>query len=148
MTKPTWDEYYTNIARAASIRSSCIRSKVGACVVKDNHVVSLGYNDTPAGEPGCESCPRSQSGCAPGASYDDPQTRCHAIHAESNALLHADRSDLSDATLYITREPCFNCERLIRGAGVGRVVVDQEGGAVEWWSSQSSVNSQENIVGK
>lgn len=123
MGKPSWDSYYLGIAEAASKRSSCDRSKVGAAVVKDNRVRSLGYNDSPAGTPGCESCPRrSSEACAGVSSYDDGGTRCVAVHAEANALLHADREDLVGATLYITRAPCAGCTKLIEAAGIKKVI--------------------------
>ncbi|WP_222932693.1 deoxycytidylate deaminase [Nocardia yunnanensis] len=122
MTRPSWDEYFLQIARTASIRSSCERSKVGAVVVRDRRIRSTGYNDSPAGTPGCESCPRRTSGCEPGSSYDTGPGACHAIHAEGNALIHADREDLVDATLYITRAPCGGCSKLIQAAGITRVV--------------------------
>lgn len=120
--KPTWDEYYLGIAKAASKRSSCIRAKVGACVVKNNRVVSLGYNDAPAGKPGCESCPRRTSSVAPGSDYESGEGRCVSAHAELNAIIHCDREDLVDATLYITRAPCPGCQKLIDAAGITKVI--------------------------
>lgn len=128
--KPPWAEYFIGIAQAASARSGCVRSKVGAAVVKDNRVRSLGYNDAPAGLPGCEACPRRQSFVEPGSDYDYGPGQCHAIHAEANALLHCNREDLIDATLYITREPCVSCMKLIMGSGVAEVVWPQGGGVL------------------
>lgn len=120
--KPTWDEYYLGIAEAASRRSSCDRSKVGAVVVsKHNRIASLGYNDAPAGMPGCSTCPRRTSDCAPGSDYSN----CVAVHAEANALLYCDREDLINATLYITREPCYGCQKLIAATGIVRVVTPE-----------------------
>lgn len=120
--KPTWDEYYLGIAEAASKRSSCERSKVGACVVKNNRVVALGYNDAPAGKPGCETCPRRTSGVAPGSVYDSGAGRCHALHAEENCVIYCAREDLIRASIYVTRSPCDGCLKLITGAGVSEVV--------------------------
>lgn len=116
--RPTWDEYFLAIATAVSLRSDCQRDKVGAVVVNNRRVRSTGYNGAPSGAPGCESCPRRLSRCAPGSSYDN----CTAIHAEANALLYSDRQDLIGATLYVTREPCYACSKLIAGAGIARVV--------------------------
>ncbi len=73
--------------------------------------------------PGCGSCPRRVASVVPGeTSYDDGPGRCVAIHAEANALLYCDREDLVGATLYITREPCYGCEKLIDASGVSEVV--------------------------
>jgi len=118
-----WDEYWIGVAEAVSARSDCERSKVGAVVVKDRRIRSAGYNGAPAGQPGCDTCPRRVSAASPGVSnYDQGETACVAIHAEANALLHCDREDLYGATLYVTREPCYACDKLIQGAGVHAVV--------------------------
>lgn len=120
--RPDWDIYFMGIALAVSVRSDCERRKVGAVVVKDRRIRGTGYNGAPAGEPGCESCPRRTSGVCPGSSYDTGAGACVAVHAEANALLYCDREDLIGATLYLTDAPCEGCQKLIRGAGVTRVV--------------------------
>lgn len=121
--RPDWDEYFLIIARAAATRSDCERSKVGAVVVKDRRVRATGYNGAPAGKPGCATCPRRLSNAVPGeSSYSSGATRCVAVHAEANALIHCDRSDLIGATVYVTREPCVDCTKLLQAAGVERVV--------------------------
>lgn len=115
MTRPSWDAYFMNIARAVSLRSDCERDKVGAVIVVDRRIRATGYNGAAAGKPGCAECPRRLVG---GPSYDN----CVAIHAEQNALLYCDRNDLPGATLYTTRKPCYACEKLIDAAGITRVV--------------------------
>lgn len=142
--RPSWDEYFLGIAEAVAARADCTRSKVGAVIVKNNRIVSTGYNGSPVGEPGCltdGACPRgkhyevplhgykivTQCACShswpcpeasePCSSYDN----CPAVHAEANALLYADRDKCEGATLYVTREPCAWCAKLIRGAGITRV---------------------------
>lgn len=126
--KPSWDEYYINLAHAASLRSSCERSKVGAVVVNEDHiVVSLGYNDSPAGAPGCESCPRRISDCATGSSYDN----CVSIHAEQNALLFSSRESRINSTIYVTKKPCITCKKLISGSGITRIVWSDIDGITE-----------------
>ncbi|MFE2997953.1 deoxycytidylate deaminase [Nocardia sp. NPDC059246] len=122
MSRPTWDEYFIGIARAVSARSDCHRDKVGAVVVRDKRIRATGYNGAPAGKPGCLECPRRTSECAPGSSYGN----CVAVHAEANALLYCDREDLVDATLYITRKPCYACSKLIAGAGISRVCTPED----------------------
>jgi deoxycytidylate deaminase len=120
--RPDWDSYFLGIARAVSARSDCERDNVGAVVVKDRRIRATGYNGAPAGHPGCLSCPRRTSGCEPGSSYDN----CHAIHAEANALLYCDRTDLLDAELYVTRKPCIACSKLIAGAGITRIITPED----------------------
>ncbi|RYH20148.1 MAG: cell division protein DedD [Alcaligenaceae bacterium] len=116
--RPDWTEYFLDIARAVAKRSDCERDQVGAVVVKDRRIRATGYNGAPSGQPGCLSCPRRTSSCTPGSSYDN----CVAIHAEANALLYCDREDLIGATLYITRAPCYACEKLIAATGVEHIV--------------------------
>jgi dCMP deaminase len=122
MSRPDWDDYFMGIARAVAERSDCERSKVGAVVVKDRRIRATGYNGAPAGQAGCVSCPRRRSGVAPNTDYAEGPGRCVAVHAEANALLYCDREDLYDASLYITREPCYLCEQLIAAAGIATVV--------------------------
>lgn len=125
--KPTWSEYYLGIAEAASRRSSCERSQVGAVVVTSgNRVASLGYNDAPPKQPGCEQCPRRLSGIAPGSSYDAGTGACVALHAEQNALLYSSPEQRSGGTLYITRSPCDGCMRMIQGSGLARIVTPEQ----------------------
>ena|SRR5690606_4989496 len=125
-SKPSWSEYYLGVAEAASKRSSCVRAKVGAVIVSaENRVVSLGYNDAPAGKPGCEKCPRRLSNVAPGSSYDTGDGVCHSLHAEQNALLFASRSACEGGTLFVTRAACDGCFRMIQGSGLSKVVTPE-----------------------
>ena len=118
LARPDWNEYFMGIARAVSRRSDCERDRVGAVVVKARRIRSTGYNGAPSGQSGCSTCPRRLSSVSPGSSYDN----CVAVHAEANALLYCDREDLVGATLYITREPCYACSKLIAAAGIVAVV--------------------------
>lgn len=116
--RPDWDTYFLGIAEAVAARSDCERSRVGAVVVKERRIRATGYNGAPAGAPGCLDCPRRTSSVAPGSDYSN----CVAVHAEANALLYCDRGDLPGAVLYITREPCYACSKLIAATGVERVI--------------------------
>lgn len=122
--RPDWDEYFLGIAVAVAARSDCVRRKVGAVVVKDKRIRSTGYNGAPAGEPGCATCPRRTSNVASGSSYDTGAGSCVAIHGEANALIYCNREDLIGSTIYITHDfgPCDGCLRLVKAAGVSRVV--------------------------
>lgn len=124
ISRPSWDDYYLNIAKAVSLRGDCVRAQHGAVVVKDYRIVSTGYNGTPQGdERSCGAtgeCPRALDKTSQHAvgNYD----LCWATHAESNALLRADWTSLNGSTLYITGQPCSGCSKLINSAGIVRVI--------------------------
>lgn len=126
MTRPSFDEWALGIAQAVAARGDCTRRQVGAVILDVNHrVVSTGYNGAPSGRPGCltaGACPRAGSDVEPGSSYDTGPGACTAIHAEANALLHGDWAAMQGATVYVTDEPCEGCRKLIRGAGLVRIV--------------------------
>ena len=124
LERPSWDEYYLGIAKAVSARGDCVRAQHGAVVVKDHKIVSTGYNGTPPGDTrSCGStgeCPRALN---PEARHGEGDyDLCWATHAESNALLRASWQDLIGATLYITGQPCSGCSKLIKSAGIARVI--------------------------
>jgi dCMP deaminase len=126
--RPDWDEYWIGVAKAVSARSDCERDKVGAVVVKDRRVRATGYNGAAAGKPGCATCPRRQSGVPKDSSYDTGAGQCVALHAEMNAIIYCNREDLPGATIYVTREPCAGCMKMIVGAGIESVVFPTEVG--------------------
>lgn len=125
----SWDDYFLDLAQAASTRATCSRRKHGAVIVKGRRIVSTGYNGAPSGYPHCEdgACPRAASDAKQGHDYDS----CIAIHAEANALLFATPEDRDGATLYCTGAPCFGCAKLIANSGVAEVVAS--GGRYEGW---------------
>jgi dCMP deaminase len=148
--RPDWDTYFLGVARAVSVRADCTRRLVGAILVNPftHDILYTGYNGAPRGEPGCltaDACPRGQhyigehrdpSGqqlcacgntwpcqlaVASGSDYDVGPGLCIAIHAEENVLLCAGRNAIGKI-MYVTHKPCTMCLRLIRGAGVDRVI--------------------------
>lgn len=124
--RPGWDEWAMGIARAVATRADCTRSQVGSVLVSADHfIVSTGYNGAPAGDPGCltaGACPRGLSDVVPGSSYDTGAGACIALHAEQNAILRASHADQVDSVLYVTREPCGGCWRMLRGTPIRAVV--------------------------
>jgi dCMP deaminase len=108
-----WDAYFIEIAKVTAERATCNRLKVGAVIVKDNKIVSTGYNGSIHGHDHC-----TDVGCL----LNDEGRCIRTIHAEMNALLHADRDKLKGATIYITHEPCESCSKHIAQAGIKRVV--------------------------
>ncbi len=108
------DSRYLRMARIWSENSYCIRRKVGALIVKDQMIISDGYNGTPSGFPNiCEN---------PSGS-----TFPYVLHAEANAITKVARSNNSSegATLYVTASPCIECAKLIIQAGIKRVVYSE-----------------------
>ena len=104
------DKTFINIAKEIGSLSHCTRSKVGAVLVKDDNVISFGYNGTPAGmDNGCE---------------ENDVTKDEVIHAEMNAILKAAKSGnaVDGSTLYLSLSPCQNCCKLIIQSGIKRVV--------------------------
>lgn len=126
--RPTWDEWALAIAQVVAMRADCTRAQVGCVILSRAHrVLSVGYNGLPAGIPGCASagnCPRGRMSPDEVARNSD-YSNCASIHAEANAIYHADPYELPGATLYTTRAPCPACATLITAAGISRVVVKE-----------------------
>lgn len=127
--RPSKDEYYMGIAKAVSARSTCIRRQYGAVIVKDDVILSTGYNGSARGDDNCcdtGTCWREEHGVPHGEQYE----KCKAVHAEDNAISQAGR-ETKGATLYlygqekgmeIDAEPCSMCWRKIINAQLSRVV--------------------------
>jgi dCMP deaminase len=132
MARPDWAETWLSVARVMAERSLCARRQVGAVLVKDNRIISTGYNGTPPGEAECldGGCPRG--GLTGPLPEDYNAYPCLGIHAEANALLRAG-SVASGSVLYCTHRPCPQCQNLIMGAGVGMVVWPGHVNLGQWW---------------
>lgn len=123
--RPSWDEYFISIAQVASLRGNCIKRKIAAVIVKDNRVISTGYNGTPRGVKNCNEggCPRCSDLDESGKNLEE----CICAHAEENSIAQAAYHGVSikDSTLYTTYSPCLRCTKLIINSGVGEVVYNQ-----------------------
>lgn len=121
--RPGWDEYFLEIARLVSKRSTCLRRKVGALVVKDRRILATGYNGTPSGIKHCSEteCLREKLKVPSGERHE----LCRGLHAEQNVLLQASLHGVSlrDSTLYVTNQPCIICTKMIINAGIKEVVM-------------------------
>ena len=130
MKRPSIDEYYIEIAKAVSLRSTCLKKHYGCVIVAHGELLSTGYNGNPRGESHCWQCTKCGNG-KDEATY----LSCGSIHAEMNALLSAARRDTLGADLYLagfdvkTGEaieceawPCEICLRLIKNAGINRII--------------------------
>lgn len=132
MERITKDQYYLGIAKAVAMRSTCIRRMYGCVIVKNDEIISTGYNGSARGELNCcdaGECWRAAHGIPHGEQYE----KCVAVHAEQNAVISAERADLIGATAYlvgvdhdtgeeIDAKPCLICERMLKNAGVAKVV--------------------------
>jgi len=122
MERPSWDEYFCNIAKLVATRSTCLRRNVGAVAVKNKQVLATGYNGAPSGIKHCEEegCIRERLNVPSGQRHE----LCRALHAEQNAFLQAARHGVSleGATLYITTQPCSICAKMIVNVGIKKVV--------------------------
>lgn len=122
MKRPNWDDYFMEITTLVAKRSTCLRRKVGAVIVKNKRIISTGYNGAISGLPHCEEkgCLREELKIPSG----QRQEICRGLHAEQNALLFAASygTDLNGATIYCTHQPCITCAKMIIQAGIKRVV--------------------------
>ncbi len=120
--RPSWDEYFMEVAQVVARRSTCLRRNVGALLVKDKRILATGYNGAPSGLPHCTEvgCAREQAGVPSGERHE----MCRGLHAEQNALIQAARHGISvkGACLYSTTEPCSLCAKMLINAGIDRVV--------------------------
>ena len=115
------DEYFMKLAEVVSLRSTCIKRKVGAVLVKDSHILSTGYNGAPSGLKHCtpETCVRKNL-----KSGERPEL-CRGVHAEINCIIQAaihGTSIKGNTTLYSTTFPCMSCLKMIINAGINRLV--------------------------
>jgi dCMP deaminase len=114
----TRDEVYFGVAQQFAKRSTCLRKAVGACLVRDNHILGTGYNGAPRGQDECLSfgCLLDHGHCV------------RTVHAELNALISAAYNGVStkDSILYTTVKPCFRCELFLINAGVKKIYYLEE----------------------
>lgn len=122
MTKLSFDHIFMNLATDLAKRSHCVKAHVGAVLVKDTRIISIGYNGPPAGTHNCD-----EEWPGVGCARDSKGSCSLALHAEENAILYAVKngSNLAGATLYTTLSPCLPCARLIFSAGVSKVFYDK-----------------------
>lgn len=122
MERPSWPDYFMDIARLVARRSTCLRRQVGAVVVKEKHILATGYNGTPSGITHCAEvgCLRQQLGVPSGERHE----LCRGLHAEQNAIIQAAKHgvNIAGATLYCTNSPCVICSKMIINAGVCKIV--------------------------
>jgi len=120
-TRPDWEDYFMEIARVVSTRSSCLRRRVGAVLVKNRQILATGYNGVPRGIRHCSErgCLRDELGIPSGEHHE----LCRGLHAEQNAIIQAAYHGvaINGAELYCTHQPCVLCAKMLVNAEVGAV---------------------------
>ena len=134
MNRVSKHNYYLDIAQTVAERSTCLRKKYGAIIVKNDSIISTGYNGAPRGRKNCSdigSCMRDTLNIPRGERYE----LCRSVHAEANAIIAAPRDQMLGATLYmvcvnaVTRKleagtsSCMMCKRQVINAGISTVVI-------------------------
>jgi dCMP deaminase len=136
MNRISKTEYYLGITEAVAKRSTCLRRQYGAIIVKNDEIISTGYNGSPRGTDKCcdvGKCWREENNIPHGTQYET----CMAVHAEQNAIISASRRDMIGSTLYLVGfevgkripveliKPCKICEKMIVNSGIVEVVTGE-----------------------
>lgn len=134
MERVSKNNYYLDIAQTVSERSTCLRKRYGAIIVKNDVIISTGYNGAPRGRKNCVdlgTCTRERLGIPRGERYE----LCRSVHGEANAIIAASRENMLGSTLYMCcTDPvdgsviggvnsCMMCKRMIINAGISTVII-------------------------
>ena len=112
--RPSWDEYFLEIAKVVATRSTCDRAHVGAVIAKNKVILSTGYNGAPRGLAHCDD-----------VGHEIVGGHCiRTIHAEANAIAQAARNGatIEGATMYLTISPCYDCFKMMINSGIREVI--------------------------
>jgi len=124
--RPSWDQYFMDIVKLVSLRSTCMRRRVGAVLIKDKRILTTGYNGVPTGVNHCSEsgCLRDKMNIPSGERHE----LCRGLHAEQNAIIQAALHGVSikGATLYCTNHPCIICSKMIINSGISTVIYKDE----------------------
>lgn len=138
--RPDWDSYFIKIAQTVAERSTCLRRRYGAVIVKDHVIISTGYNGACRGEPNCIDvgmCRREALGVPKGQRYE----LCVAVHAEQNAIINGDPDKMAGGIIYVAGfnvldgslakgDPCMLCRRMIKNARIEQVTCLNQDGSI------------------
>jgi dCMP deaminase len=121
--RPSWDEYFLEVADLVSKRATCLRRRVGAVLVKDKKILATGYNGAPSGLAHCFEigCLREKLKIPSGQRHE----LCRGLHAEQNVILQAALYGVSTkgSILYLTNQPCVICAKMLINAGIKEIVI-------------------------
>lgn len=161
--RPSKNEYYLKVAKEVASRSTCFRVRIGAVIVRDNHIIATGYVGAPRKTRDCLArgfCLRDKLDIPHGQRYE----LCRSVHAEVNAIINAARAGVSllNAEIYLYGRclktnktfdvfPCFFCKRIIINAGLKKLIIQQKNGKIkifsvkEWvknWQKKDIINDK------
>lgn len=157
--RPNKSQYYLNIAKVVASRSTCLRRKYGAIIVKDDSIISTGYNGSPRGTENCidlNECRREKLKIPRGQCYE----MCRSVHAEQNCIINAKRSDMLGSTLYLygmnanddslieNLDSCQLCKKMIINAGIEKVVIPLTKNSYKVIHTKSWVKNDETLTDK
>ena len=156
MSRIDKENYYLDIAQTVSERSTCRRAHYGALIVRNDEIVSTGYNGAPRGRANCMDlgyCIRQQRHIPSGERYE----LCRSVHAEANAIISAARSECLGGTIYLVgkdavtgelidqEEPCPMCRKMIINAGLSKMIVRQSSGRYQVFNVQDWVFNDDTL---
>lgn len=158
--RPPKDEYYLEIAKSVALRSPCSLRRYGSIIVRNDAIVSTGYNGSARGVINCldVGCIKEELNLPKGRGYED----CLAVHAEENCVINAARngSSVLGGILYISgidkegnlveADPCFRCKRVLINAGIEKVVIRKADGGIKYinvseWISEDTKSYLEKL---
>ena len=162
MERISKENYYLDIAETVLERATCLRRIYGAIIVKNDEIISTGYNGAPRGRANCVDmgyCSREAMNVPRGERYE----LCRSVHAEANAIISASRRDMVGGTIYLVGRnaatgelladatSCLMCRRMVINAGLERVVIRRtemefEVVPVEAWIAEDDLMTPENVV--
>ena len=162
MERISKENYYLDIAETVLERATCLRRIYGAIIVKNDEIISTGYNGAPRGRANCVDmgyCSREAMNVPRGERYE----LCRSVHAEANAIISASRRDMVGGTIYLVGRnaatgellpdatSCLMCRRMVINAGLERVVIRRtktefEVVPVETWIAEDDLMTPENVV--
>jgi len=121
--RPSWHQYFMEMARLSGKRSTCLRRKVGAIIVRNNQILSTGYNGAPKNVPHCAEagCLRERLNVPSGERHE----LCRGVHAEQNAIIQAavNGTSIAGAVLYCTNQPCVICSKLLINSEINTIYI-------------------------
>ena len=159
MDRVSKHNYYLDIAETVSEGSTCLRKHYGAIIVKNDSIISTGYNGAPRGRKNCDdigSCMRETLGIPRGERYE----LCRSVHAEANAIISASREEMIDSVLYMACVDgksgqlvpdtcsCMMCKRLVLNAGIEKVIVREEDGTHTVFDTADWITNDDSLSGK
>ena len=153
------ENYYLDIAQTVSERSTCLRRRFGAIIVKNDSIISTGYNGAPRGRKNCDDlgyCFREKLGIPRGERYE----MCRSVHAEANAIIAAPREQMLGSTLYMVctspvdgsvmpgTSSCMMCKKLAINAGIEKLVVRDDAENFRVINVSDWIEDDDSLAGK